>query len=107
LRERIQNGAVKSIMFPENVIENASRIISDLRVVFPPQSKHYVVAPFFKIGYGTPTVLEADLGILVEIPFKGRLILLGSLGVYLPNKEVEKRLGEIHVDIFGDFNFAE
>jgi hypothetical protein len=106
LRERIQNGAVKSIMFPENVIQNASKIISDLRAVFPPQKKHYVVAPFFKIGYGTPMVLEADLGILLEFPFKGRLILLGSLGVYLPNKDAEKRLGEIHVDIFGDFNFA-
>jgi hypothetical protein len=106
LRERIQSGAVKSIMFPENVIENAAKIISDLRAVFPPQKNHYVVAPFFKIGYGTPTVLEVDLGILLEFPFKGRLILLGSLGVYLPNKDVEKRLGEIHVDIFGDLNFA-
>jgi hypothetical protein len=106
LRERIQNGAVKSIMFPENVIQNAPKIISDLRAVFPPQKKHYVVAPFFKIGYGTPTVMEVDLGILLEFPFKGRIILLGSLGVYLPNKDAEKRLGEIHVDIFGDFNFA-
>jgi hypothetical protein len=106
LRERIQNGAVKSIMFPGNVIENTPKIISDLRAVFPPQKKHYVVAPFFKIGYGTPTVMEVDLGILLEFPFKGRIILLGSLGVYLPNKEAEKRLGEIHVDIFGDFNFA-
>ncbi len=106
LRERIQNGAVKSIMFPENVIENASKIISDLRAVFPPQKKHYVVAPFFKIGYGTPTVMEVDLGLLLEFPFAGRIILLGSLGVYLPNREAEKRLGELHVDIFGDFNFA-
>ena len=106
LRERIQNGAIKSIMFPENVIENASKIISDLRAVFPPQKKHYVVAPFFKIGYGTPTVMEVDLGLLLEFPFKGRIILLGSMGVYLPNKDAEKRLGELHVDIFGDFNFA-
>jgi hypothetical protein len=106
LRDRIQNGAVKSIMFPENVIENASKIISDLREVFPSQKKHYVIAPFFKFGYSTPVVLEVDLGILVELPFKGRLILLGSLGVYLPNKDAAKRLGEIHVDIFGDFNFA-
>ena len=106
LRERIQSGAVKSIMFPENVIENASKIISDLRAVFPAQKNHYVVAPFFKIGYSTPTVVEVDLGILVEFPFKGRFILLGSVGIYLPNKDVEKRLGELHVDIFGDFNFA-
>ena len=106
LRDRIQNGAIKSIMFPENIIQNASKIISDLREVFPPQKDHYVVAPFFKIDYGTPTFLEVDIGILFEFPFKGRLILLGSLAVYLPDKDAKKRLGEIHVDIFGDFNFA-
>ena len=106
LRERIQNGAMKSIMFPENVIQNASKIISDLRAVFPPQKKHYVVAPFFKIGYGSPTIMEIDLGLLFEFPFTGRIILLGSLGIYLPDKDAKKRLGEIHVDIFGDFNFA-
>jgi hypothetical protein len=107
LQEQIRTGAIRSIMFPEKVIENASKIISDLRSVFPPQKSHYVVAPFFRIGYSSPTVLEVDLGILVEIPFKGRFILLGSLGVYLPNKDVEKRLAELHVDVFGDFNFAE
>ncbi len=106
LRERIQNGAVNSIMFPENVIENSAKIISDLRAVFPPEKKHYVAALFFKIGYSTPTIMEVDLGFLFEIPFQGRLILLGSLGIYLPNKDAKKRLGEIHVDVFGDFNFA-
>ncbi|QGY44857.1 hypothetical protein GM418_14625 [Maribellus comscasis] len=106
LRERIQTGAINSVMFPENVIENSSKIISDLRAVFPPQKKHYVVAPFFKFGYGEPTVMEIDIGFLIEMPFKGRFILLGSLGVYLPGKDAEKSLGEMHVDVFGDFNFA-
>jgi hypothetical protein len=106
LRERIRKGTAGSIMFPENVTANASKIISDLRNVFPPQKKHYVAAPFFKIGYGKPTILEADIGILIELPFKGRLILMGTLGIYLPNKEAKKRLGEIHVDIFGDVNIA-
>lgn len=107
LQERIRSGAITSIMFPQNVIENAPKIISDLRAVFPPKKKHYIVAPFLKIGWGTPTIVEIDLGILVEIPFKKRLILLGSVGMYLPNKAIEKRLVELHIDVFGDFNFAE
>lgn len=106
LKERVKNGAMKSIMFPENVIENASKIISDLRAVFPPQKSHHAVGLFFKFGYSTPTILEVDLGVLLEFPFNGRLILLGSLAVYLPNKDVKKRLAEIHVDVVGDFNFA-
>lgn len=107
LRDRVANGSLNSIMFPRNVIANAPKIISDLRAVFPVQKHHYVVAPFFKIGWGAPTVMEVDLGLLVELPFKGRLILLGALGIYLPHKNAKKRLIEIHVDVFGDFNFSE
>lgn len=106
LRERILNGGITSIMFPPDLIKNAPKIISDLRAVFPPQKDHYIVAPFLRIGYGTPTIVEVDLGVLVEIPFRRRLILLGSVGVYLPNKSVNRRLVELHIDILGDFNFA-
>ena len=105
LRNRLASGAVNSIMFPTDPIKNADRIISDLRAVFPPKEKHFVVAPFLKIGYGTPTIIEVDLGVIIEIPFKGRIILLGSLGVYLPAKEAP--LVKIIVDTIGDFNFAE
>jgi hypothetical protein len=107
LQERVRSGAINSVMFPRNVIENAPKIISDLREIFPPQKGHFVVAPFLKIGWGTPTIVEVDLGILAETPFKKRLILLGSVGIFLPSKEIAKRLVELHIDIFGDFNFAE
>ena len=107
LQDRIRDGAITSIMFPRDVIENAPKIISDLRAIFPPEEGHTVVAPFLKIGWGTSTILEVDLGIFLEFPFSGRLILLGGIGIYLPNKEVEERLVEIHIDVFGDFNFAE
>ena len=107
LRERIRDGAINSIMFPANIVENAAKIISDLRAIFPPQAKHFVVAPFLKIGWGAKTVLEVDLGIFIEFPFKGRLILLGALSICLPDKKADPRLVDLRVDIFGDFNFAE
>jgi len=106
LRDKVRSGSIDNIMFPKDVLKNSAKIISDLRGVFPDQKGHYVAAPFFKIGYGTPTVLELDLGILVELPFKDRVIMLGSLAVYLPNKEANKQLGELHADILGDFNFG-
>ncbi len=105
LRQRIADGAMNSIMFPENPIENADRIIGDLRSVFPPQEGHFVIAPFLRIGFGTPTIVKLDLGIVLEFPFSGRVILLGSLGVYLPS--IDSRKVEINIDVLGDFNFAE
>jgi hypothetical protein len=35
LAEGVRTGAVNSVMFPTNVVENAPRIISDLRSFFP------------------------------------------------------------------------
>jgi len=107
LQERIRKGEITSIMFPKDIIKNAPKIISDLRSIFPPKKGHYVVAPFLRIGWGSPTIVEIDLGVVVEIPFKSRVLLLGSVGLYLPNKTIKKRLVELHIDIFGDFNFAE
>lgn len=105
LRDRMISGAMESIMFPKDVIKNASRIISDLRAVFPPKEKHYVIAPFLRLGWGGTSIVEVDLGVLIELPFKGRIVLLGSVGIYLPVKE--KPITEIHIDVLGDFNFAE
>jgi len=105
LRERIASGAVNSIMFPEDPIENADRIIGDLRIVFPPVDGHFVIAPFLRLGFGTPSIIEADLGVVIEVPFKGRIIILGSLGIYLPARDIG--IVEIHIDVVGDFNFAE
>jgi hypothetical protein len=106
LRSRILKGSINSIMFPKDVIKDAPKIISDLRAIFPPQHKHYVLAPFLRVSWGTPSVVEIDLGVLVELPFKGRLLLVGSVGVFLPNKEAPERLADIHVDVLGDFNFS-
>lgn len=105
LRERMISGAMESIMFPRDVIKNANRVISDLRAVFPAKEKHFVIAPFLKLGWGGASIVEVDLGVLIEIPFKGRIVLLGSVGVYLPVKE--KPITELHIDVLGDFNFAE
>ena len=106
LRKRISKGVINSIMFPKDVIKNAPKIISNLRAVFPPEYKHYIIAPFLKISWGTPTVGEIDLGVLVELPFNDRVVLIGSIGLYVPNKKAPKPLIEIHIDILGDFNFA-
>lgn len=103
LRSRFASGSINSIMFPQDPIKNADKIISDLRAIFPPQEKHYVAAPFLKIGWSK--FVELDIGVLLEFPFKGRLILLGSVGLFLPERN--NAIVELHIDVLGDFNFAE
>lgn len=102
LRAKLLGGSIDAIMFPEDPIEDAERIISDLRSIFPPLDKHYVVAPFLRLGWGK--IIKLDLGVLFELPFNDRIMLLGSIGIKLP--ENKPRL-VINIDVLGDFNFAE
>ena len=103
LKERIRTGAVDSIMFPEDFIANADRIIGDLRAVFPAQEGTFVVGPFLRLGWGTPkTLLEVDLGIFIELP-STRVLLLGRLRTALPDEE--SPILVLNIEVFGDLSF--
>lgn len=104
IQDGLSEGSIDSIMFPVNAIENADRIISDLRAIFPPAEGQFVIAPFVKIGWGTPNIIQVDLGIFLEFPFKGRIILIGKLAAILPKPE--KAILQLQVDVFGNFDFA-
>lgn len=85
LAEGVRTGAINSIMFPENPVENAPRIISDLRTIFPPYEGKFLIGPMAKIGWGTPTLISLSLGVIIEIP--GNIAIVGVLKVALPTDE--------------------
>jgi uncharacterized protein DUF6603/Kelch motif protein/galactose oxidase-like protein len=80
-------GAIESVMFPQDVVANAPRIISDLRRFFPPEEGRFLVGPMAKIGWGTPALVSVSLGVIVEIP-PGNIAILGVLKCALPSEDV-------------------
>src|SRR6185436_6311253 len=86
LRDAVRTGAVNSIMFPQNVIANAPRIISDLKAIFPPYEGIFLIGPMGKLGWGTPTLISLSLGLIIEIP--GNIAILGNLKVALPEEHI-------------------
>ena len=68
LADGIRTNAIKSILFPEDVIANITRIISDIKQFFPPQQDHFVVGPMAKLGWGTPSIITVELGLLLDLP---------------------------------------
>jgi Family of unknown function (DUF6603) len=97
LSEGVRTGAVNSVMFPTNIIENATRIISDLRTFFPPLQDIFLIGPMAKIGWGTPNLVKLSLGIIIEIP--GNIAILGVLKVTLPDED--KKLLNLQVNFIG------
>jgi len=82
LMEGVRTGAINSVMFPQNVIANAPRIISDLRTIFPPEEGKFLIGPMAKLGWGAPTLISLSLGVIIEIP--GNIAIVGVLKMALP-----------------------
>lgn len=86
LVDGLKTNTLKSILFPEDVVANINRIISDLKQVFPIQKDHFVVGPMAKLGWGTPTLVSLDLGIIIDFP-DPKVVILGVLKASMPTEE--------------------
>ncbi|NGZ09584.1 MAG: hypothetical protein CV088_09370 [Nitrospira sp. LK70] len=90
LQEGLRRGALGSILFPQNVVENAPQIISNLSAIFPPARDRFLFGPMAIIGWGgSPPLLSMEIGIILEFSESFRLMILGRLRVTLPGKTDE------------------
>ena len=78
-----------AILFPRDVVQRAPEIIEALQTVFPPAEDHQVFGPMAKIGWGTPTLVTADLALLLNLPERV-LRVLGLVRADLPRKKQDE-----------------
>jgi hypothetical protein len=104
LRAGMLSGSLDDVLYPSNPIADAPRIISALGVVFPAAPHHFVFAPTALIGWGTPTLVRAELGVVFEPPSPLRLTLLGLVSAMLPTEDVA--IVKLHVAVLGKIDFA-
>lgn len=105
LRQGIRAGALNSIMFPRDPVRNAPQIIADLRAIFPPAQNRFLFGPFLKLGWGTPSLIVGNLGVILELPDPVRILILGQLKVALPVPELP--LVSLNLDVLGIIDFGE
>jgi hypothetical protein len=105
LRKGVRTGAMNSVLFPKDPVANAQRIISDLREIFPSTRGQHVFGPMVKGGWGTPTIITASLGVVLELPNPLRLMILGRLKTVLPEEDVE--LVKLQLNVLGVLNITE
>jgi hypothetical protein len=99
LSDGVRSGALDSLLFPDDPVADAPRILSDLDAIFPPATGQYVFGPIAKIGWGTPTVATVDLGIVIQLPDPLTISLLGSFEAILPTADAA--VLELRIDVAG------
>ncbi|PBQ33648.1 hypothetical protein CNR22_18320 [Sphingobacteriaceae bacterium] len=105
LRDGVRNGSIDNILFPTNPVENIDSIISSLETVFPIQEGRYSFGPMAIIGWGTPTLITAELGLFFELPGANEFALIGVIRALLPNKD--KPVLKLQIAFAGIINFEK
>ncbi|MEO5817900.1 MAG: DUF6603 domain-containing protein [Gemmatimonadaceae bacterium] len=101
LREGVKTGGLNSVLFPEDVVANITRIVSDLKQIFPIAEGHFLIGPMAKIGWGS-SILTLELGLLLDIP-RPMFAILGVLRVSLPTEDAP--ILKIQVNFLGVVDF--
>ena len=105
LGEAVRTGSLDAIMFPENAIAQAALILAEIDAVFPTTPGQYVFGPLVKIGWGTPTLIELDAGLVIQVPEPLTISMLGALSAVLPKEETP--ILELHVNFGATLNLTE
>lgn len=104
LQAAVRAHHLNSILFPPDPVADAPQIIGDIATIFPPAAGRYVFGPMLEIGWGTPTLLTIEVGVILEVPDPVRIALLGSLHMALPSSDAA--LIKIQIDIVGTLDFG-
>ena len=103
LSQGLASGSLDNFLFPQNPVANAPQIISQLRIIFPFKAGGFVIGPMLEMGWSTPSLVTARLGILIEA---SQIIFVGQVIVQLPPL-VDKSLAilRLQVDFAGGIVF--
>lgn len=104
LMSGVKSGALDSILFPQDVVANIGRIASDIKTIFPLAQGHFIVAPMAKLGWGTPTLITIEIGVILDIP-EPALTIIGVVRVRLPTEDAP--LLTLQVNFAGGIDFDQ
>lgn len=104
LRNGVREGSLDNILFPEDPVRDANALIANLQSIFPPAKDQYVFGIMVKLGYGTPTLVTAEIGLILKVP-DPIIVLLGSIAAKLPTAEAA--VIDINLDVLGILDFGQ
>lgn len=97
----LREGAVDALLFPDDPVRDASLILARIDDYFPLAGGNTVIGPVAEIGWGAPTLITAELGIVLSLP-QGVIVILGSIEALLPYPDAP--VLELRMDALGVIN---
>ena len=104
LQAGLRAHTLDNILFPQDPVDNAPQIISEIESFFPPAQGRYLFGPMFSIGWGTPTLLDLEVGVILEVPDPIRLAILGEILATIPSPDFA--LISLKIQVLGTIDFG-
>ena len=104
LAEGVRDGRIDSLLFPEDPLADAMRIIADIEAYFPTQQGTHAFGAMARIDWGVPALISAELGVVLVLP-DFRVAVVGEIEAILPNPVAP--LIELHMGVVGYIDPAE
>ena len=98
LASGLRSGVIDSLLFPDDPVGDSAQLIAQIDDYFPLMADNTVVGPVVMLGWGSPTLITAQLGVVLSLP-DGVIAVMGSLEALLPVPEAP--LLTLHMDSLG------
>lgn len=98
LRKGMADHVIDRMLFPDDLVSEAPKLLNQVAHVFPPRDGAFVFGPIAELGWGSQAkFVEFKLGVVLALP-EFMFIILGSLRVRVPTKELP--ITDIRADVY-------
>jgi hypothetical protein len=105
VRAGLKNHTLESILFPKDPVANAPTVLAAIDRVFPAKRGSYLFGLMVQLQWGVPTLIEVNLGLIVELGSRNRFVVLGRITAILPR--MDNDLLRLNLDAVGIFDFDQ
>lgn len=85
LRERLASGAAGDVLFNDDPMKNAPKLLGDMARFFPDEAGVFLIGPTLQVSWAS--ILTLDLGLFIELPGPRKIFLAGSARLVLGSEE--------------------
>lgn len=83
----LKDGVVSNLLFPDDPIKQAPKILDQMATVFPAQAGALAIGPIVELGWGSQSgFVRAKLGVVLSLPDPA-VVILGSAQIVVPPPE--------------------
>lgn len=98
----MQTHFIDRVLFPDDPVAEAPKLLDQVAHVFPPYDGGFVVGPIIELGWGSQAkIVEAKLGLVLALP-DPKIILLGSVRIRAPSKVTP--LTDFRCEVYGEIS---